>query len=214
VNRPRIVLADDHALVAEGIQKLLASDFELLKTVGDGRALLAVIKNHECDIALVDISLPLLNGFEAVRQIKKLASKVKIVFLTMHDDASFLDEAFQVGACGYILKESAISELVFALHEILAGRRYVTPSLIRDEGDHVGSQIQTGPGLSPPTLTPRQREILQLVAEGRSNKEIGEILDLALKTVEFHKTRLMRELDVHSTAELTKYAVAHGLVTL
>ncbi|MDT7043715.1 response regulator transcription factor [Candidatus Nitronereus thalassa] len=211
---PRIVLADDHVLVAEGIQQLLASEFDLVGLVGDGRALLDMIQELQPDIALVDISLPLLNGFDAVRQVKKISPNIKIVFLTMHDDKTFVEEAFRVGACGYILKESAISELVFALHEITAGRNYVTPSLAQEPATQAGKASSPQHGLSPDSLTQRQREILQLVAEGRSNKEISQILSIALKTVEFHKTRLMRCLHVQTTAELTKYAIAHGLVTL
>lgn len=215
MKKARVLLADDHALVAEGLQKLLESEYELVGTVADGRALLNTIEKVEPDIALVDISLPLLNGLDAARQIKKTAPHVKLIFLTMHADQTFVTEAFRLGASGYVLKQSAASELLFALTEVLKGRTYVSPAVTKDLVERVVSSHDTvEPKEFAGTLTVRQREVLQLIAEGKSTKEIASTLNISIKTVEFHKTRIMQELGVRTTAELTKYAIAHGIVSL
>ena len=214
---PRVLLADDHTLVLEGIKKLLEPHFDLVGTVEDGRALLEAAKTLKPDVVLADISMPLLNGIDAARQLRKTLPDAKIIFLTMHSDPTYVAEAFRAGAAGYLLKRSAASELVFAIEEVLKGRFYVTPAVAKDVlGDVFGENEASR--RKPPTegrsLTPRQREVLQLVAEGKSIKEIATILDISIKTVEFHKSRIMEELDLHTTAELTKYAVAHGIASL
>lgn len=216
MRKPRVLLADDHALVAEGIQKLLEPDVELVGTVPDGRALMKAAEELAPDVAVVDISLPLLNGVDAARQIKKHHPEIKLIILTMHSDQNFVTEAFKVGVSGYVLKQSAASELLFAIQEVLKDRTYVSPIVTQalvERATHPPEQEPASEGFSD-TLSLRQREVLQLVAEGRTTKEIASTLNVSIKTVEFHKTRIMRELGLRTTAELTKYAIAKGLVTL
>jgi DNA-binding NarL/FixJ family response regulator len=215
--RPRVLLADDHTLVLEGFRRLLESDFELVGSVEDGKALLAAAEELRPDIIVLDISMPMLNGIEAARHLKKTLPDTKLVILTMHADQTYAVEAFRAGASGYLLKRSAASELVFALKEVLKGRVYVTPLIAKDMMSSFLDQdgkLRGQPAKSAAELSPRQREVLQLVAEGRSNKEIATIMSTSLKTVEFHKSRIMEKLDLHTTADLTKYAVLHGIVAL
>lgn len=217
MRKARILLADDHTLVLEGIKKLLEPHFEPAGAVEDGRALLEAVKELRPDVVLLDISMPLLNGIDAARQIRKSVPSAKIVFLSMHADPAYVSEAFRAGGSGYLLKRSAGSELVFAIEEVLKGRFYVTPAVAKDVLKDVFEEVEASrkePPSRTPGLTPRQREVLQLVAEGKSIKEIATILDISIKTVEFHKSRIMEELDLHTTAELTKYAVAHGIASL
>jgi len=212
MTRPRILLADDHTLVLEGLCRLLEEDYEVVGMVEDGRALIDAAQRLEPDVVVLDISMPLLNGLEAARQLRKLVPRSKLIFLTMHADPTYATEAFQVGACGFLLKRSAASELTQAIQAALKGQFYVTPVIAKDL---LSPLVQTSPS-SPPkggTLTPRQREVLQLVAEGKSTKEIATILNISVKTVEFHKSHIMQQLDLHTTAELTKYAIAHGLAS-
>jgi DNA-binding NarL/FixJ family response regulator len=217
MTNPRVLLADDHTLVLEGFKKLLEPRFDVVGTVGNGRELVEEAPKLDPEIILVDISMPLLNGIEAARQLKKTVPRSKIVFLSMHADPEYVTEAFKAGGCGYLLKRSAGSELIFALEEVLKGRYYVTPLVAktvvngvrRDEGG-----VSSKPPLSHEKLTPRQKEVLQLVAEGKALKEIAAILDVSVKTVEFHKSRIMDALDLRTTAELTKYAVSHGVTSL
>jgi DNA-binding NarL/FixJ family response regulator len=209
--KPRIVLAEDHALVAEGIGKLLQNDYHLMKVVSDGRALLKTIKKDPPDLVLVDLSLPFLNGLDATRQITQLFPGMRVVILTMHDDPRLVEDAVAAGASGYILKESAASELLFALQEAIAGRTYFRSSGIHPKQETPLANTKNTQTQTAVTLTPRQREVLQLIAEGRTNKEIATILGLAIKTVEFHKTRLMRTLDIHSIPELTTFAMANRI---
>lgn len=217
MSKARVLLADDHTLVLEGISKLLEPHFDLVGTVEDGRALLEAAKTLKPDVVLADISMPLLNGIDAARQLRKTLPDTKIVFLSMHSDPTYVTEAFRAGAAGYLLKRSAASELVFAIEEVLKGRFYVTPAVAKGVLTDVLGEAEASRREAPtkgPSLTPRQREVLQLVAEGKSIKEIATILDISIKTVEFHKSRIMEELDLHTTAELTKYAVAHGIASL
>ncbi len=212
MTRPRILLADDHTLVLEGIHKILQDDFDVIGMVEDGRALVEAAQRLEPEVIILDISMPLLNGLEAARQITKLLPNSKLIFLTMHADPTYATEAFQAGASGFLLKRSAASELTQAIHAVLKNQYYVTPIIAKDL---LSPLVQVSPQ-SPPkgvTLTPRQREVLQLVAEGKSTKEIATVLNISVKTVEFHKSHIMKELDLHTTAELTKYAMAHGLVS-
>lgn len=209
--KPRIFFAEDHGMVAEGISKLLQKEYDLMNVVSDGQALLNTIKDDPPDLVLVDLSLPLLNGFEATRQITGLFPNIRVVILTMHTDPRLVEDAMAAGASGYILKESAASELLSALREAFAGRIY-----FRAPGNRQTQMLSQTKSKNPKTeeatrLTPRQREILQLIAEGRTNKEIASALHLAVKTVEFHKTRLMRTLNIHSIPELTTYAIANRI---
>lgn len=216
MSKPRVLLADDHALVVEGIQKLLEAEVELVGTVADGRALMRAADELAPDVAVVDISLPLLNGLDAARQIKKHHPEIKLIILTMHADQNFVTEAFRVGVSGYVLKQSAASELISAIQEVVKGRSFVSPLVTEalvERATRPPDQQPAAEGFSD-TLSLRQREVLQLVAEGRTTKEIASTLNVSIKTVEFHKTRIMKELGLRTTAELTKYAISKGLVTL
>jgi DNA-binding NarL/FixJ family response regulator len=211
MSRPRLVLVDDHTILAEGLKSLLEPEFDLIGIFADGRDVLTAAPKLQPDIIVLDISMPSMNGIDAARQLKKLMPAVKVLFLTMHPDVSFVREAFRAGACGYVLKRSAVSELVTAIQEALKGRFYVSPAITKDVVD-----LLIDPSAAPDkpvrSLTARQREVLQLVAEGRSLKEIASTLNVSVKTVEFHKYRLMHELRLRTTAELTKYAIKHGIV--
>lgn len=212
MTRARILLADDHAMVVAGLSTLLEREFELVGTAGDGRELIAMAERLLPDVVVTDISMPLLNGLEAVRRLKKTLPSLKVVFLTMHGDVDFATEAFRVGASGYLLKHSAAEELTTAIHEALQGRVYITPLIAKG----VLTAFMENPDAAVdgrPSLTPRQREVLQLVAEGRTVKEIASILEVAPRTVEFHKNGLARNLGLRTTAELTQYAVKHGIVS-
>lgn len=215
--KPRVLIADDHTLVAEGVQKLLEPEFQLCGRVADGRALVRAVEKEQPDIALVDIALPLLNGLDACRQIKKSMPQVKLLILTMHGEQHFVTEAFRAGVSGYILKQSVAEELVFAIKEVLKGRLYVSPSVAENLVEQALNPSEAGASRSmrgDDRLSARQREVLQLIAEGQSTKEIASTLNVSIKTVEFHKTRIMKQLGVHSTAELTKHAIAIGLIAM
>lgn len=210
MTKPRLLIADDHKIFAEGLKRLLNADFDIVGVVADGRELVAVAEKLRPDVMVVDISMPLLNGIEAVRQIKKVHPEIKVVFLTMHPDAAYAANAFKAGASGYVLKHSAPDELITAIREGLKGRTYVTP-LIAGKLLHSyesGSHSEVDKVLS---LTSRQREVLQLLAEGRSAKEIAAILNISTKTVEYHKYRMMEDLGIKTAAELTRYAVKQGI---
>ena len=211
MKRPRILIADDHRIVAEGLRGLLEPEFELIGIVEDGRALLDAAEKLRPDVIVADISMPLLNGIDAIRQIKKTHADIKVVFLTMHPDVTYAASAFEAGASGYVLKHSAPSELVIAIQSALRGKVYVTPLLAgelmqfhKERPDHRDELTK---------LTQRQREVLQLLAEGRSAKEIATILNISPRTVEFHKYRIMTELGVKTVADMVQYAIRHGIAT-
>jgi DNA-binding NarL/FixJ family response regulator len=209
MGRPRVLLADDHALLLGAFEKLLSPDCDIVGQVSDGRALVAAADELKPDVIVLDISMPLLNGLEAARQIKPKARGVKLVFLTMNEDTDLAAEAFRAGASGYLLKRSAASELLTAVREVMQGRSYVTPLIT--EG-LLGSLMHADDHPPGHELTPRQREVLQLLAEGRSMKEVAGILNLTPRTVAFHKYRMMEQLKVKSSAELVQYAVRHHIV--
>lgn len=213
--RPRILMADDHSIVLAGLRKLVEAEGEVVGTVEDGRALIEEAQRLRPDVILLDISMPLLNGLDAARRLSKLVPDSKVIFLTMHAAPTYAMEAFKAGASGYLLKRSAASELKQAIQAVMRGQHYLTPLITKDVLDAT-LRPPEGTGRKRPvaTLTPRQREVLQLIAEGKGTKDIARILDVSVKTVEFHKFRIMDELDLHSTAELTKYAIAEGLVSL
>lgn len=213
MKKPRILLADDHTLFVEALQKVLEPEFELVGAVGDGRALLEAAPRLKPDAILLDLSMPLLNGIDAAHQLRRLVPDSKLVFLSMHGDPTYVTEAFRAGASGYVLKRANATELVLAVRSALRGQLYVSPLLAKGVLDpllHRRAPISSAQA----ALTLRQREVLQLVAEGRSLKEIASILCVSVKTVEFHKTRIARQLGLHTTADLTKYAVTHGLVSV
>jgi DNA-binding NarL/FixJ family response regulator len=206
---PRVLLADDHALLLGAFEKLLATECDVVGQVSDGRALVAAAEELKPDVVILDISMPLLNGLEAGRQIKQRVRGVKLVFLTMNEDADLAAEAFRIGASGYLLKRSAASELLTAIREVTQGRSYVTPLITEGLVGSLQNSDDRSPGHE---LTARQREVLQLLAEGRSMKEVASILNLTPRTVAFHKYRIMEQLKVKSTAELVQYAVKHHIV--
>ena len=214
MTRPRVLLADDHTLLVDGLRSLLEPKCELVGTVEDGRALVEAAQKLHPDVILLDISMPLLNGLEAAHQLKELVPDSKLIFLTMHADRSYVREAFRAGASGYLLKRSAVSELEHAISVVLRGRRYITPLL-----STVGLESMFPDSLADPTtqlgdLTPRQREVLQLVAEGHTAKQIAITLAISVKTVEFHKARMMERLGLRTTSDLIKYAIRHGITSL
>lgn len=215
MKKPRVLMADDHSMILAGLRKLVETECEVVGTVEDGRALVAAARKLRPDLILMDISMPLLNGLEAARQLHSLAPECKLVFLTMHASPTYATEAFQAGASGYLLKRSAVSELSLAIKSVLQGQHYLTPSLTKDV---LAAALKPSTGERGKTasteLTARQREVLQLVSEGRGTKEIATILNVSVKTVEFHKFRIMQQLDLHTTADLTKYAITHGITGL
>jgi DNA-binding NarL/FixJ family response regulator len=180
--------------------------------VDDGQALLAAAHQLMPDLILLDISMPLLNGLDAAGQLHKSLPATKLIFVTMHEDADFVIAALRAGAAGYVVKRAAASEMMTAIREVLKGHFYVSPLIAREAIDLFLASSTSVSKLSD-TLTARQREVLQLVAEGRSRKEMAVILNISIKTVEFHKAALMRELDLHNSADLTRYAIEHGLIT-
>jgi DNA-binding NarL/FixJ family response regulator len=211
MSRPRVLLADDHKIVTEGLKGLLEPEFELVGTVEDGRALLAAAEKLRPDVIVADISMPLLNGIDSVRQIKQVHDEIKVVFLTMHPDVTYAVSAFEAGASGYVLKHSAPTELVTAIRSALRGKTFVTPLLA---GEFMQRTKERATRRDESTrLTERQREIVQLLAEGKSAKEIAAVLNISSRTVEFHKYRIMKDLGLKSAAELVHYAVRHGIIT-
>jgi len=206
---PRVLLADDHELVLGAFDKMLAGECEVVGRVNDGRSLVGAAERLKPDVVVLDIGMPVLNGLEAGRQIKQMLPGVKLVFLTMHEDADVAAEAFRAGASAYLLKRSAPSELLTAIREVVQGRSYVTPLVT--EG-LMESLQKPDDGAPSQELTPRQREILQLLAEGRSMKEVAAELNITARTVAFHKYRMMEQLKITSTAELIQYAVKHHIV--
>ena len=203
MSRPRVLLVDDHTLVLDGFRKLLEDRCEVVGTAEDGRTLLRMAQELQPDIVTLDISMPQLNGVDAARKLKKILPRTKLIFVTMHADPAYVNEAFKAGASGYLLKRSAGSELLQAIQSVMDGQCYVTPLVAKGLVQSVitGGKPQV---LKDKLLTARQREVLQLVAEGMTVKEIASALDLSPKTVEFHKSQIMTELDLHTTAELTK----------
>ena len=213
--RPRILMADDHSLVLAGLRRLVEEEGDVVGTVEDGRALVEEAQRLRPDLILLDISMPLLNGLDAARQLTKLVPDSKLIVLTVHTTPTYVTEAFKAGAVGYLVKQSATAELKLAIQAVLSGQHYMTPSVTKEM---LGTKRlpSEGPVCKCPVtaLTPRQREVLQLLAEGKSTRSIASILNVSIKTVEFHRVRIMEELDLHSVAELTKYAVSEGLVSL
>jgi DNA-binding NarL/FixJ family response regulator len=207
---PRVLMADDHSMVLEGIHKLLENDCELIGTVSDGHALLSAVEQQRPDLVLLDISMPLLNGIDACRQVIKSMPKARIVFLTMHADVAYVEEAFRAGASGYLLKRSAASELTDAIRVVMRGGKYVTRLIdwVRPSMEHQPREKKAG----AEGLTQRQREVLQLVAEGRANKEMAVLLHISEKTIDYHKSAIKRELMLGSTAELTQFAIKHHII--
>jgi len=207
--RPRVLLADDHRMFAEALRTLLAAEFDLVDIVDDGAAMIDAANRLRPDVIVADITMPRLNGIEALALLRKEMPDVRVVFLTMHRDVAYARRALAAGALGFVLKHSAPTELVLALHAALEGRTFITPALAGDVLRTAGAD-----GVSDPVaaLTPRQREILQLLAEGLSAKQIAAKLDISARTVEFHKYTLMESVGAKNTAELLHFAIRHGIV--
>ena len=210
MNRPKILLADDHTMFAQGLETLLEDDFELVGSVRDGQALVNAAHQLAPDVIVVDISMPVLNGFDAIRQLKKQGITAKIVFLTMHADVRLVAEAFRCGGSGYVLKQSAGDDLISSIKEVLAGNRYVTPLIAEEWTQELSKRIGDG---QKRMLTPRQREVLKLVIEGCTMKEIATRLGISNRTAESHKYEMMTGLGVDNTAELIQYAIKLGLTS-
>jgi len=209
--KSRILIADDHTLLVDGFRLMLEPEFEIVGSVEDGHALLQAAETFKPDIVLMDISMPVLNGIDAARQLRKTQPNCKIIFVTMHSDSDYVTAAFRAGASGYVLKRAAASELLTAIRQVLRGLHYVTPLVTKEA---LGSFMDdtSGKGKLSDELTPRQREVLQLVAEGKTRKEIATLLNISVKTVEFHKAGIMNELKLRTSAQLIRYAIDHGLL--
>jgi len=210
MTRPRVLLADDHRLLREAFTRLLEPECDVVGAVADGRAVLATTPDLRPDIVVLDVAMPLLNGLDTARQLKRTMPKVKVIFLTMSEDPDVAAEAFRVGASGYLLKNSAASELLQAIREVAQGRSYVTPLVTQGLVDTFCSR--TEPSSKPTELSPRQREVLQLLAEGHTMKEIAHVLKITPRTVAFHKYSMMEQLGVSSSAELIQIALKQHLV--
>ena len=211
MTKPRLLLADDHPLILEGLRRVLEPEFEIVGTAMNGRELVALAGTLQPDAVLLDIGMPELNGVEAARQIRELLPAIKILFVTQMEDRAYVRAAFQAHASAYLLKQSVVTELAPALRAALAGHFYISKSL-RLGGMEALFNNQVNPSdIFGQRLTGRQREVLQLVAEGKSGKEIGASLGISIKTVEFHKSAIMNELGLRTTAELTRYALEQGI---
>jgi DNA-binding NarL/FixJ family response regulator len=212
MKKPTVLLADDHAIVRDGLQTLLEPHFEIVGSVNNGREMLDEIRRSNPDIVLADISMPVLNGIEATRQLFATGSKTRVLILTMHADVTYATEAFDAGASGYALKHSPGPQLIAAIREVLKGQRYVAPEVAED----VRPFLLNGPHQTNRRvgkLTTRQREVLQLLAEGHTNKVIAGMLDVSPRTVEFHKYKMMQDLGLRTSAELIRYAMKHGIAS-
>jgi DNA-binding NarL/FixJ family response regulator len=210
--RPRVLLADDHRLIREAFARLLETDCDVVGAVADGRALLEAAPALRPDVVVLDVAMPLLNGLDAARQLKQLMPDVRVIFLTMSEDPDVAAEAFRAGASGYLLKNSAASELLQAIREVSRGRSYITPLATR-------GLVETflhppDPSTKAADLSPRQREVLQLLAEGHTMKEIARVLKITPRTVAFHKYSMMEQLGVRSSADLIKLAVKQHMVEI
>ena len=212
-HRPRVLLADDHLIVAEALKSLLSQEFDLVGVVEDGRALVEAAGKLRPDVIVADVTMPHLNGIDALVQLRQSGDRVPVVFLTMHRDVSFARRALDAGASGFVLKHSAPAELLSALRAALEGKTYLTPQLAAE----VLEAVKQGPaqaGDPIASITARQREVLQLLAEGHPAKEIAAKLSISSRTVEFHKYQMMETLGLRTNAELIHFAIKHGLVEL
>jgi DNA-binding NarL/FixJ family response regulator len=209
MNRPRLLLADDHRIVVEGLRSILVPEYELVGIVEDGRELVDAAKRLNPDVIVADIAMPRLNGLDAVAQVRKEGCQSKVVFLTMHKDATYAAKALEMGASGYVLKHSASTELLMAIRAALSGETYVSSEIAESMRRLAESPTAS---MHAPSLTPRQREVLQLFAEGRSAKEVAAALHISTRTAENHKAHIMDVLCISTTADLVQYALRHGIV--
>jgi DNA-binding NarL/FixJ family response regulator len=203
----KILLADDHTMFAQGLERLLHDEFEFLPTVRDGEELVKATRDLHPDVVLVDISMPRLNGFDAVRRIRKEGGEAKIIFLTMHDDEALIAEAFRCGASGYVLKQAAGEELVNAINQVVQGNKYVTPLITNRPAELLSDRVPKS------AITPRQREVLNLLSQGLTMKEIAKQLNISMRTAESHKYEMMESLGIETTAALIRYGLKLGLIS-
>lgn len=211
MTKPRVLIADDHRMMAEGLKRLLQPHFELVGLVEDGLELLAAAERLQPDLVVVDISMPRLNGLDAIERLRGVRPGIRVVVITMHGEVAYARRALKAGALGFVLKSSAPDELIVAIRSALAGRAFVSPEIAAELTAAGGA---SGRGRSPGTLlTRRQTEVLQLLAAGKGGKEIAALLGVSIRTVEFHKYKLMESLGLRSVAELVRFAVEQGIVT-
>jgi DNA-binding NarL/FixJ family response regulator len=204
----RVVLADNHALVRQGLRALLEREgFLVIGEAADGQEAIRLVSGTKPDVAIFDISMPQLNGLDAARQLQKV-SQAKIILLTRHDEDPYITEALRAGARGYVLKTQAATDLVQAIHQVLRGGVYLSPGISRAVVEAYLSKSE--PAADP--LTARERQVLQMIGEGNSTKDVARVLGISVKTAESHRARLMRKLDIHETASLVRYAIRHGLI--
>jgi DNA-binding NarL/FixJ family response regulator len=211
MKRVRILLGDDHPMLLNGIRGLLEGHYDIVGSEENGKALVEAALRLKPDLVVLDVTMPILNGIDAAREIRKTLPSIKLLFLTMQTNAIYLRKALEAGAAGYVLKSAAVEELLSGIEEACKGNVYVS----RDFGKDVIESVQDWRGSrvrSAVELTDRQRQILQLLAEGKQNKEIAEIQHISVKTVEFHRSRLMTKTGAHSVAELTRFAIRDGLI--
>jgi DNA-binding NarL/FixJ family response regulator len=211
MNKPRILIADDHQVLAEGLRNLLSAEFEVVAVVADGAELVTAANRHRPDLIVADITMPSLNGIEAAVQLRQMGVEANVVFLTMHRDVGYARRAMQAGAFGFVLKHSAASELVTAVRLALKGQTYVSPAI---SGELLESyrEGESGSRESVGRLTMRQREVLELVAKGRSAKEVANELDISVRTAEAHKAHILGALGLQNTAELVHYAIRNNII--
>lgn len=211
MTKAKILLADDHSLILEGIRKLLESQYQIVGVADNGDALLREAARTKPDLVVLDVSMPILNGIDAAREIRKSQPRVRLIFLSMHSNAVYVRKAMEVGASGYVLKSGASEELLIAIDKACHGQTYFSPGLSQNvlEDIKAPSRRDSHRVLH---LTSRQRQILQMIAEGKQNKEIAAILFVSVRTVEFHRSRLMSRLGAHTVAELTRLAIQEGLI--
>ncbi len=211
MSRSRILLADDHALILEGLRRMLEPHHDIVEAVGDGKSLVDAALRLKPDLIILDVSMPVLSGVEAARQIRKRLPRMKLLFLTVHSNPAYLQEALSAGATGYILKSSSREEILGAVKSVLAGQRYISLGIVAEDFDL--SRWQAGAGTkSRAMLTSRERQVLQMLAEGRSTREVASELNVSHKTVEFHRNNVKRKFGLRKTVELIKRAIDEGLI--
>jgi DNA-binding NarL/FixJ family response regulator len=213
MKRSRVLIADDHSMVIDGLRALLEPEYEVVGAVNDGRAVLPEVQILRPDVVIIDISMPLLNGLDCARQLSDAGCTAKILILTMHPDATMAQEALAAGASGYVLKSSPGSELKAALRDVLRGRIYLSPAVTRDMDEVMGRMTSIHEDVWA-RLTPRQREVLQLLAEGKAHKEVANVLNISVKTAEYHKYAILDKLGLKTNAELVQYAIRHGIIAV
>lgn len=205
----RILLADDHQILRQSLKALLEREgFQVVAEASNGQEAVQASAKVNADVAVMDISMPILNGIDATKELLRVAPRMKVVLLTKHDEDQYVMEALRAGARGFVLKTQAATDLVHAIQQVCRGAAYLSPSVSRTVVDAVLAKTD----LPPEPLTPRERQVLQMISEGKSSKEIANFLNLSVKTVESHRTRLMQKLDIHEVASLVRYAIRRGLI--